>query len=133
MGMAGRLIRDSSGNWVFGFQRKDVVASSSTAVECWALRDGLQLVLERNLIGILVETDSLTLVQLLKQKVLCNHELINMLFDCRVLLDRLKTKVCHVYRDGNRSGDAIERANLSSSDHNFFNIQSIPNGLNHQR
>ncbi|KAG5543533.1 hypothetical protein RHGRI_016312 [Rhododendron griersonianum] len=62
MGLAGGLIRDSSGNWVLGFQRKDVVASSSTAVECWALKDCLQLALERNLIGILAETDSLTLV-----------------------------------------------------------------------
>lgn len=48
------------GNWVVGFQRKIVAASSSTAVECWALRDGLQLALEWNLQGILVETDSMT-------------------------------------------------------------------------
>ncbi|XP_058217265.1 uncharacterized protein LOC131328330 [Rhododendron vialii] len=70
MGLAGGLICESSGNWVLGFQRKDVVASSSTAIECWALKDGLQLALERNLIGILVETDSLTLVHVLNQIVL---------------------------------------------------------------
>lgn len=51
-------LKDSLGNWVAGFQRKNVTASSSTAVECWALRDGLQLALERNLQGILVKTDS---------------------------------------------------------------------------
>ncbi|KAG5543527.1 hypothetical protein RHGRI_016306 [Rhododendron griersonianum] len=95
MGLAGGLIRDSSGNWVLGFQRKDVVASSSTA--CWALKDCLQLALERNLlIGILAETDSLTLVHLLNQIVLSNHELCNIISDCMVLLDQLKAEVCHV-------------------------------------
>ncbi|KAG5543595.1 hypothetical protein RHGRI_016366 [Rhododendron griersonianum] len=98
--LTGGLIRDSSGNWVLGFQRKDVVASSSTAVECWALKDSLQLAFERNLIGILVETDSLTLVHLLNQIVLSNHELCNIISDCMVLLDQLKAEVCNVDLSG---------------------------------
>ncbi|KAG5543589.1 hypothetical protein RHGRI_016360 [Rhododendron griersonianum] len=102
MGLACGLIPDSSGNWVLGFQRKDVVASSSTAVECWVLKDCLQLALERNLIGILAETDSLTL----KQK-----------------------SAMSIYREGNRNADAIAKANLSSSDNNLFVIQSISNYL----
>ncbi|KAI8557179.1 hypothetical protein RHMOL_Rhmol05G0316100 [Rhododendron molle] len=61
-------LKDSLGNWVVGFQRKNVTASSGIAVECWALRDGLQFALERNLQGILVETDSMTLVQLINKK-----------------------------------------------------------------
>ncbi|KAE9444748.1 hypothetical protein C3L33_23354, partial [Rhododendron williamsianum] len=67
--MAGDLIRDGHGDWVVGFQRKLEAASSSTMAECWALRDGLQLALERNLQGIHVETDSMTLLDLTRSMV----------------------------------------------------------------
>lgn len=99
--MAGGLIRDRSGNWVMGFQWNNIVATSNTAVECRALRDGLKLALEHNLSGILVETDSLTFVHLLKPKVLGNHELSNIFTDCRMLLDRFGAEVCHVFWEAN--------------------------------
>lgn len=66
--MAGGLIRDGHGDWVVGFHREIVAASSSAMVKCWALGDGLSLALERNLQGIFVETDSMTLVRFLEDK-----------------------------------------------------------------
>lgn len=55
-GVAGGLIRDSKDNWILGFQRKLGVAAPSIIVECWVLRDGLHLALERNLQGLIVES-----------------------------------------------------------------------------
>ncbi|KAE9461864.1 hypothetical protein C3L33_06207, partial [Rhododendron williamsianum] len=85
--MAGGLICDGHGGWVVGFQIKIKAASSSTMVECWALRGGPKLALERNLQGILVEIDSMALVLLLDEKGLDTHELSNILNDCRFLID----------------------------------------------
>ncbi|KAI8535957.1 hypothetical protein RHMOL_Rhmol10G0216200 [Rhododendron molle] len=103
-------------------------ASSSTAVEFWALRDGLELAYERDLQSICVGTDSMTLVQLISKKETGSHELSNILVsDCRLLLDRLKAKVHHV---SNRSADAIAKANFSNICNSLVVIQSIPNFIN---
>ncbi|KAG5564083.1 hypothetical protein RHGRI_000305 [Rhododendron griersonianum] len=128
-GNAGGLIRDCHGSWVVGFQRKNVTASSSTVVECRALRDVLQLARERNLQGICVETDSMTSVQLISKKEMGSHEFSNIFSDCRVLLDRLKAKVHHVYREANRSADAIAKANFSNICNSLVVIQSIDSEL----
>lgn len=75
------------GDWIVGFQKR---IGALLLVPLWsvgALCDGLQLALERNLQGILVETDSMTSVSLLNEKGLGSHELSNILNYCRFLLD----------------------------------------------
>lgn len=61
------------------------------------------------MLGIVVETDSMTLnlVHFLKEKEPGTNELSSrsniLLTDCRLLLDRLKVKKIHVFREINRS------------------------------
>lgn len=54
----GGLIRDHKGQWVTGFHR-DMKATSSAMVELWALRDGLNLTLMKNIKQLAVEPDAL--------------------------------------------------------------------------
>lgn len=60
------------------------------------------------------------------------HELSNFLADCKVLLDRLKAEVCHIFREANRSSDAIAKAYFSSIDGTLVVIpfRAIPNCIN---
>ncbi|KAI8570524.1 hypothetical protein RHMOL_Rhmol01G0041100 [Rhododendron molle] len=73
-----------NGLWVS--TRTFALQSSSTMVECWAIREGLKLALDRNLFGILVETDSHASTQLIMEETLDSHELGNIIFDWKSML-----------------------------------------------
>ncbi|GKV12610.1 hypothetical protein SLEP1_g23732 [Rubroshorea leprosula] len=70
----GGLIRDSWGNWILGFSKR-IGWSSILLAELWAIRDGLQLAVFRNFSHLLIETDSLTAVNLLSKDPIENHPL----------------------------------------------------------
>lgn len=55
------------------------------------------------------------------------HELSNILTNGRLLLDRLKAEVYHLFRDANFSADAVAKVNLNSSDNSLVVFQPIPN------
>lgn len=111
-GKMGGLIRDDKGQWVIGFHRRISHANSSCAVECWAIREGLKLAMDRNLKVIILETDSLTASQLINDSSNDNHELNNIICDCRFMLRWLESEVKHIFREGNHCADLLASLNF---------------------
>ncbi|KAE9451241.1 hypothetical protein C3L33_16877, partial [Rhododendron williamsianum] len=70
--------------------------------ECWVLREGLKLALDRDLKGIRVVTDSLASVQLIQNDKLGNHDLSNIVFHCRSMLMMLGSEVHHLEESRSR-------------------------------
>ncbi|KAI8534599.1 hypothetical protein RHMOL_Rhmol10G0102900 [Rhododendron molle] len=85
---------------------------SSTAVECWAIREGLKLALDREWKGVLVETDSLVASQLINGSLSDKHVLNNIICDYRSMLPRLDSEVKHIYREGNSCADLLAGLNF---------------------
>lgn len=53
----GGVLRNEHGNWVIGFSRKIGIITSYLA-ELWALQDGLNICLSKNLLDVEVELDA---------------------------------------------------------------------------
>ena len=79
-------------------------------LNCWALRDGIQLCLELNLPAVIIELDAMLVVNLLRST---NHNPNgnnNLVADCREGLARIpKVKIQHCYREANKCVDALAR------------------------
>ncbi|OIT01474.1 putative ribonuclease h protein, partial [Nicotiana attenuata] len=112
----GGLIRNANAEWILGFAASITTESPSTA-ETHALIQGLQLVLDRNLLPLEVEVDSKDIIRLLNSdKEIPN----NLISDCRYLLDRLgKPIVLHAYREQNGVADKLAKEGCN------FDIQSM--------
>ncbi|GLT84201.1 hypothetical protein SLE2022_024470 [Rubroshorea leprosula] len=121
----GGLIRDSWGNWILGFSRR-IGWSSILLAELWAIRDGLQLAVSRNLSHLLIETDSLTAVNLLSKEPIENHPLSSLVFDCRDLLRCTPhVKISHAMRESNMAADILAKVGHGMSE-DFVVFESIP-------
>ncbi|GLT95270.1 hypothetical protein SLE2022_129620 [Rubroshorea leprosula] len=121
----GGLIRDSWGNWILGFSRK-IGWSSILLSELWAIRDGLQLAASKNFSHLLIETDSLTAVNLLSKDPIENHPLSSLVFDCRDLLRCIPhVKISHVMRESNMVADILAKMGHDITE-DFVVFESIP-------
>ncbi|GLT36867.1 hypothetical protein SLA2020_112150 [Shorea laevis] len=121
----GGLIRDSWGNWILGFSRR-IGWSSILVAELWAIRDGLQLAVSRNFSHLLIETDSLSAVNLLSNDSIDNHPLSSLVFDCRDLLRCIPhVKISHVMRESNMAADILAKMGHDLSE-DFVVFYSIP-------
>ena len=60
----GGVIRDSNGEWVAGFVRK-LGSMSSILAELWALKDGLLLARQLDILNVNIELDADLIVHLL--------------------------------------------------------------------
>ncbi|XP_009805051.1 uncharacterized protein [Nicotiana sylvestris] len=112
----GDLIRNANAEWVIGFATS-ITAESPTTAETYALMQGLQLALDRNLLPLEVEVDSRDSLRLLTStKDIPN----NLISDCRYLLDRLgKPIVMHAYREQNGVADKLAKEGCN------FELQSM--------
>ena len=105
----GGIIRNAEGKWIKGYARA-IGNTTSVAAELWALRDGIQLCLELNLLAVIIELDVMLVVNLLRST---NHNPNgnnNLFADCREGLVRIpRVKLQHCYREANKCADALAR------------------------
>lgn len=62
----GGIFRDKNGTWMLGFYGK-LDAESSTAAEIWSIYRGLTIILEKGLVNVEIESDSLVAVNLVNE------------------------------------------------------------------
>jgi len=79
------LVRDEDRNWVIEFARK-IGKSSSFIVEIWALRDGLNVCLQKNLLLVEVELDAKAVVNILARTDNSSKANSPLVDDCRHLI-----------------------------------------------
>ena len=105
----GGVLQDSAGEWVKGFA-KNIWSTTSIIDEFWALRDGLQMTILLDVQNLEVELDAKVVLDLICSKNSPNAAYSSLLFDCRLLLDKIPhTTVKHVFREANKCADALAR------------------------
>ena len=110
---AGGVIRSDSKNWLAGFALNK---GSGIVIEAemWGVYEGLKLVWRAGFRRVLVESDSKYVVMLLTNPTPLNHPLLNIIEDCKKLIDQnWSCTVHHIYRESNRVADFM--ANLGHS------------------
>ncbi|XP_075671161.1 uncharacterized protein LOC142640761 [Castanea sativa] len=114
----GGLVRDKDGNWVVGFARK-IGNSSSFIAEIWALRDGLNVCLQKNLLLVEVELDAKAVVDFLARLDNLSEAKSPLIDDCRHLIAQFH-QICinHCYREANRCADTLARMGTNQA-HEF--------------
>lgn len=71
--------------------------------------------------GDLVETDAQQVVNLLQDSNLRNHYLSNIIYDCRLILQRLQAEIKQVLREANHCADTLAKSNFVCNSLVIFN------------
>ncbi|CAI0415399.1 unnamed protein product [Linum tenue] len=105
----GGVLRDSSGEWIVGFSNY-VGQASVLEAELQALRDGLNLTWSLGFRKVEVNSDSQTVVHLLKAAEFHFHPLVTILDDCYSLINRdWDISLHHSLREANQVADALAK------------------------
>ncbi|KAF7833600.1 hypothetical protein G2W53_015933 [Senna tora] len=103
----GGVLRDSDGRWITGFVRRMGKGNSLTA-EMWAIYSSLQIAWDNRLKDIIIETDSLLAITLIKDGVDRFHPLKPLVSAICNLADRIgNINFTHSFREGNRVANAL--------------------------
>ena len=106
---SGGVLRDNAGEWVRGFARS-IGSTTSIVAEFWALRDGLQLAIQLGVQYLEVKLDAEVVLDVINFGNSPNAAYSSLLFDCILLLEKIPhITVKHVFREANRSADALAR------------------------
>ena len=106
----GGVIRDWTGRWIVGFSRKIGIATSLMA-ELWAIRDGLMLCVDRNLVMVEIDLDAKSVVDMLRNSQYTNNLHSSIIEDCRHLISMIpQIRIKHCYREANRCADYGHRS-----------------------
>lgn len=108
----GGVLRDSCGSWIAGFGANLGIATVTEA-ELWGLYHGLQMAWNVGCKKIIVEMDSLIVLQLMQKDLMETHPLKVLIVCCQQFLQRdWIVKFQHVYREGNRVADKLANWSL---------------------
>lgn len=117
----GGLIQDSSGKWVGGFAM-NIGHCTITVPELWGLYQGLVLAWHYGVHWLLVEVDSLCVVQSLKSFVEMANEFSPLVRSIKELMQRSwHITINHIYREANFAADYLANyaSDLPRGLHNF--------------
>ncbi|MQM11694.1 hypothetical protein Taro_044603 [Colocasia esculenta] len=103
----GGILRDHEGNMCWAFARAYHDLNSSLAAEAMALNDGLSICSSKGVSEVLVETDSLNLLQLVTNQISSQWDLTCIMHDIAVKTLNLKAEIAHVPREANRVADCL--------------------------
>lgn len=94
--VVGGVIRTDLGQWFTGFA-KFIGRGTIVLVEAWALQIGLQISSSLNIRKIEIELDCYKVYILLAQNDTTTHPLANILYNCKQLLQHLKSSNCQKF------------------------------------
>ncbi|OIS98359.1 hypothetical protein A4A49_60973, partial [Nicotiana attenuata] len=104
-------IRDSSGHWILGFQHQ-CPASSALHSELEALKEGLNLTLNKGLTPLVIETDSTEVIKALNEDYQSHHMTVS---SCRWLMHQLKDPpIQHNFRNGNQVAHKLAKETVNN-------------------
>lgn len=108
----GGIVRDENGGFVIGFAA-GLGACSCTEAELWAVLRGLQLVKDRGIQSLAIETDFMVAINLISGGCSSFHPCFNLVKDIRDLLDQLRNySVEHTFREANQVADGLAKFSL---------------------
>ncbi|MQM09134.1 hypothetical protein Taro_042000 [Colocasia esculenta] len=101
----GGILRDHEGNMCWAFTRKYYGLNSSLAAEALALRDGLSICCSKGVTEVLVETDSLNLLQIVTKQISCPWDFACIMQHIAAKTQLLEAEITHTPREANRVAD----------------------------
>ena len=111
----GRVICNHIGEWVGGFFRA-IGATISVQAELKALKDGLELAIDLEILNLEIEMDSLVAVELANSITTPNIFLSAIVTDCRSLMERFELcSLKHIFREANGCVDLLTKAGYAQS------------------
>nr|GMC80045.1 LINE-type retrotransposon LIb DNA [Ipomoea batatas] len=126
MASAGGLVRDSDGNWLWGFM-VNIDITNSFMVELWGLREGLRLCLERGIRWVKVKMNSKAIVDLMNKDGGVEEDLCTLLEDCMDMVSKFDGIIfAHIFREGNKCADRL--ANLAQGNNWGTSVLDDPLG-----
>jgi ribonuclease HI len=106
----GGIIRNPLGEWVGGFSRA-IGFTTSVQAELRALKDGLLLAIDLEILNLEIEMDSLVAVDLINSSITSNAFLSTVVDDCRSLMERFELRsLKHIFREANGCADLLAKA-----------------------
>ncbi|MQM17558.1 hypothetical protein Taro_050531 [Colocasia esculenta] len=109
----GGILRDHEGNMCWAFARAYHDLNSSLAAEAMALNGGLSICCSKGVSEVLVETDSLNLLQLVTNQISSQWDLSCIMHDIAMKTLNLKAEIAHVPREANRVADCLASSAMS--------------------
>ncbi|KAK2659506.1 hypothetical protein Ddye_006039 [Dipteronia dyeriana] len=110
---AGGVVRDHSKNWLGGFVLNKGIGTGIEA-ELWGLFEGLNMVWRKDFHKVIVETDSMSIVQFIEKDSNPNYPMFSLIQTCkRPIATDWNCNVKHVYREANMVADGIAKMGCS--------------------
>ncbi|MQL80800.1 hypothetical protein Taro_013253 [Colocasia esculenta] len=113
----GGILRDHEGNMCWAFARAYHDLNSSLVPEALALRDGLSICCSKGITEVLVETDSLNLLQIVTKQIAYPWDFACILQHIAAKTQNLKAVISHTPREANRVADCL--ASFAKSCHHI--------------
>ena len=121
----GGVLRDSSGNFIFGFS-KFFGSCSNNEAELRAVVEGISICKHLGYDGIDIECDSNIVVSWIRSRI-CNLWYLWDFWDQLIdLLEGFDFSIHHFYREGNKVADALARYGASGRNNVFSSSSQLP-------
>ena len=103
----GGLIRDSIGSWIASFCR-ELGKCHNVMAKLWRLLEGLKLVVSLNIDKLIIQVNASVVVDLIVKNTSNNILLKPLLFECRILLDKIPhNAVIHTIKEANHCANLL--------------------------
>lgn len=122
---AGGIIRDSNGKIMMAFAKYLGIGSSNLA-EAKAIIYGLQWCISHRFQSIILESDSLIIVNMIKGKSNTAWQLQNSIDAITQMLSQTTNIVQHCYREANQVADALAKWSIEEHERRFYDVKDLP-------
>ncbi|CAL5385783.1 unnamed protein product [Camellia sinensis] len=112
----GGLVRDEKEIWICGFYGK-LTNCSSIEAEIWALYRSLTIAFEKGYKDLIIETDAMEALDMLKEQVEVISSLRSLVRNSKFLIRRCGYTLQHVLREGNMSADGLAKTGVDQDEH----------------
>ncbi|MQM13742.1 hypothetical protein Taro_046668 [Colocasia esculenta] len=103
----GGILRDHEGNMCWAFALAYHGLNSSLAIEALALGDGLSICCSKGITEVLVETDSINLLQIVTKQIACPWDFACIMQHIAAKTQKLEAEITHTPRETNRVADCL--------------------------
>ncbi|CAL5427260.1 unnamed protein product [Camellia sinensis] len=111
----GGLINDEKGIWIYSFYGK-LTNCSCIEAEIWAIYRGLIIAFEKGYKDLIIETDSMDAIDMLKEKVEVISSLRSLVEDSKFLIRRCGYTLQHILREDNLSADGLAKMGVDQDE-----------------
>ncbi|MQM08017.1 hypothetical protein Taro_040864 [Colocasia esculenta] len=121
----GGILRDHKGRCIFSYAMKYQEVVSALDAEARALWDGIKTCCNQGILDIMVETDSLILMQIVTGQKPHLWELTCVIQDVAVTTQKLKAQIMHMPREANQVAHSLANYGCSTDHFSFWDSGAV--------